>query len=327
MILVTGATGTVGREVVAQLLAAGEQVRGMTRNLSTAKLDARVEVVKGDFTSPDTLAKAVDGVERVFSLTFGPQTGTHERDLAALAKKAGVRHIVKLSAMGGDGETKNVIRKWHEQGEEAIKETGISWTVVRPGGFMSNALHWRETVRTKGKVFSNYGDGKLPCVHPRDIAAVAVRALTSNGHERKTLSALRYRNFRLFFFGQLISLTGTWMDITAEGWLVYKLTGSKLLLGVVGVAGSAPLLLFSIWGGWLADHYPKRTVIVFTQSVSMVLAFILSAIVWLGVVRPWHIVLIAFLFGVVLAFDMPSRQSFFIEMTSRNELANSRDNP
>ena len=112
------------------------------------------------------------------------------------------------------------------------------------------------------------------------------------------------------------------MDITAEGWLVYKLTGSKLLLGVVGVAGSAPLLLFSIWGGWLADHYPKRTVIVLTQSVSMVLAFILSAIVWLGVVRPWHIVLIAFLFGVVLAFDMPSRQSFFIEMTSRDELAN-----
>jgi uncharacterized protein YbjT (DUF2867 family) len=186
MILVTGATGTVGREVVIQLLAAGEQVRGMTRNPSTAKLDARVELVKGDFASPDTLAKAVDGVERVFSLTFGPQTGTHERDLAGLAKKAGVRHIVKLSAMGGDGETKNAIRKWHEQGEEAIKETGISWTVVRPGGFMSNALHWRETVRTQGKVFSNYGDGKLPSVHPRDIAAVAVRALTSDGHERKT---------------------------------------------------------------------------------------------------------------------------------------------
>ena len=186
MILVTGATGTVGREVVIQLLAAGEQVRGMTRNPSTAKLDARVELVKGDFAAPDTLAKAVDGVERVFSLTFGPQTGTHERDLAGLAKKAGVRHIVKLSAMGGDGETKNAIRKWHEQGEEAIKATGISWTVVRPGGFMSNALHWRETVRTQGKVFSNYGDGKLPSVHPRDIAAVAVRALTSDGHERKT---------------------------------------------------------------------------------------------------------------------------------------------
>ena len=157
---------------------------------------------------------------------------------------------------------------------------------------------------------SRHGDGEQPS------------GSAAGAESRGTFSALRYRNFRLFFFGQLISLTGTWMDTTAEGWLVYKLTGSKLLLGVVGVAGSAPLLLFSIWGGWLADHYPKRTVIVLTQSVSMVLAFILSAIVWLGVVRPWHIVLIAFLFGIVLAFDMPSRQSFFIEMTSRDELAN-----
>jgi|HubBroStandDraft_6_1064221.scaffolds.fasta_scaffold00783_2 uncharacterized protein YbjT (DUF2867 family) len=186
MILVTGATGTVGREVVKQLLAAGEQVRAMTRNPATAKLDARVEVVQGDFDAPDTLARAVDGVDRVFSLTFGPQTGTHERDLAREAKKAGVHHIVKLSAIGGDRETKNAIRLWHEEGEEAIKETGIGWTVVRPGGFMSNALHWRGTIRTQGKVFSNYGEGKLPSIHPRDIAAVAVRALTSNGHEGKT---------------------------------------------------------------------------------------------------------------------------------------------
>ncbi len=144
----------------------------------------------------------------------------------------------------------------------------------------------------------------------------------STGETRGTFYALRHRNFRLFFIGQLISLSGTWMEVTAEGWLVYKLTGSKLLLGVVGVAGSAPLLLFSIWGGWLADHYPKRTVIVFTQSISMILAFTLSAIIWLGVVQPWHIVLIAFLGGVVFAFDMPARQSFFVEMTSREDLVN-----
>lgn len=186
MILVTGATGTVGQEVVAQLLLAGERVRAMTRNPSGARFDRRVEVVKGDFDASDTLVKAVDGVERAFSLTFGPRTGIHEREIAKAAKKAGVRHIVKLSAMGGDGQTKNAIRKWHEEGEQAIKETGIGWTVVRPGGFMSNALHWRETIRTQGKVFSNYGDGKLPSVHPRDIAAVAVRALTSDGHDRRT---------------------------------------------------------------------------------------------------------------------------------------------
>src|SRR6202048_5092475 len=101
----------------------------------------------------------------------------------------------------------------------------------------------------------------------------ATTVAEAGAEPRGTFSALRHRNFRLFFFGQLISLTGTWMDITAEGWLVYKLTGSKLLLGVVGVAGSAPLLLFSIWGGWLEDYLAQRTVIVLSQSVSMVLAF------------------------------------------------------
>jgi len=185
MILVTGATGTVGREVVAQLLAAGHGVRAMTRNPLKTKLDKRVEVVGGDFEVPDTLQKAVDGAERAFSLTFGPRTGTHERNLAAAAKKAGVSHIVKLSALGGDGETRNDIRKWHDDGEQAIRETGIELTVVRPSAFMSNALHWRETIRGQGKVFSNYGDGKLPSVHPRDIAAVVVRALTSDGHRGK----------------------------------------------------------------------------------------------------------------------------------------------
>ena len=186
MILVTGATGTVGREVVSQLLAAGKKVRAMTRNPAKARLDSRVEVVKGDFEAPDSLARAVDGVERVFSLTLGPQTGIHEKNLAQAAKQAGVRHIVKLSALGGNGEIRNAIRKWHDEGEQAIRETGVGLTVLLPGAFMSNALHWRESIRAQGKVFSNYGDGKLPPVHPRDIAAVAVRALTFDGHEGKS---------------------------------------------------------------------------------------------------------------------------------------------
>jgi uncharacterized protein YbjT (DUF2867 family) len=187
VILVTGATGTVGREVVAQLLAAGQHVRAMTRNPAQAKFDPRVDVIQGDFATPGTLAKAVEGVERVFSLTLGPQTGANERALAAAARKAGVRHIVKLGAMGRDGETRNTIRLWHEEGEQAFKDSGIAWTVVRPGRFMSNALHWRESIRRQGKVFSNYGDGKLPSVHPRDIAAVAVRALTSEDYFGKAL--------------------------------------------------------------------------------------------------------------------------------------------
>jgi uncharacterized protein YbjT (DUF2867 family) len=185
MILVTGATGTVGREVVAQLLANGVKVRAMTRQPAKAKFDDRVDVVKGDFDAPASLAAAVEGTEKVFSLTFGPRTAAHEESLAGEARKAGVRHIVKLSALGGDGETRNDIRKWHDQGEEAIRASGIPCTVLRPGAFMSNALHWRDSIRREGKVYSNYGEGKLPPVHPRDIAAVAVRALTGSGHEGK----------------------------------------------------------------------------------------------------------------------------------------------
>ncbi len=186
MILVTGATGTVGREVIAQLLAVGQKVRAMTRNPNKARLDARADLVCGNFEDPDSLSAAVKGVERVFSLAVGPQTGIHEKNLAQAAKTAGVRHVVKLSAMGGDGGTKNDIRKWHDEGEQAIRDSGIPLTVLYPGAFMSNALHWRETIRATGKVFSNYGDGKLPPVHPRDIAAVAVRALISGDHEGKS---------------------------------------------------------------------------------------------------------------------------------------------
>ena len=186
MILITGATGTVGREVVAQLLAAGQKVRAMTRNPAKARLDSRAELVRGNFEDPESLSAAVKGMERVFSLTLGPQTGNHEKNLAHAAKAAGVRHIVKLSAMGGDGEVKNEIRKWHDEGEEAIRDSGVPLTVLYPGAFMSNAFHWRETIRATGKVFSNYGDGKLPPIHPRDIAAVAVRALITDGHEGKS---------------------------------------------------------------------------------------------------------------------------------------------
>ena len=138
----------------------------------------------------------------------------------------------------------------------------------------------------------------------------------------RTFSALRHRNFRLFFYGQLVSLVGTWMQNTAQGWLIYKLTGSKLLLGVVAAAGSAPMVVFSVWGGWLADQYPKRSVLVVTQTASMILAFVLTSLVWTGVVQPWHIVVTSLLGGVVFAFDMPVRQSFMSEMASREDLMN-----
>jgi MFS family permease len=139
---------------------------------------------------------------------------------------------------------------------------------------------------------------------------------------RRVFTALRHRNFRLFFWGQLISLIGTWMDKAAEGWLVYQLTGSKILLGVIAAAGTAPMLIFSFWGGSIADRLPKRSILVVTQSCAMLLAFTEAYLVWSRLIQPWQIVVLATCGGIVMSFDMPARQSFVIEMASREDLMN-----
>jgi len=157
---------------------------------------------------------------------------------------------------------------------------------------------------------------------PEEITGQPRRVVSGALPWRQTFAALKHRNFRLFFFGQLISLIGTWMQNTAQGWLVYDLTKSKLLLGTVAAVGSAPMLLFSLWGGSVADRHPKRTVLLWTQSGMMVLAFVFAGLVWSGWVRPWHILVLAALGGVAMAFDMPARQAFVVEMTSREDLMN-----
>src|SRR5690348_7605211 len=118
---------------------------------------------------------------------------------------------------------------------------------------------------------------------------------------RHTFASLRHRNFRLFFGGQLISLIGTWMQNTAQGWLVYELTGSRFLLGVVAAVGSAPMMLFSILGGSVADRHAKRRIILCTQTAMMIFAFVFAALVWSGRIRPWHILVLAALGGLALA--------------------------
>lgn len=185
MILVTGATGTVGREVVAQLVAAGEKVRALTRDPAKARFDARVEVARGDLTRPESLARPLEGVDRLFSLATGPELATQEQNLARAAKKAGVKRIVKLSVWGAGEPKAGTVAGWHTAGEKAIQAEGIPWTFVRPTFFMSNAANWAGTIKGQGKVFGAWGDGKFPPVHPRDIAAVAARALTGAGHEGK----------------------------------------------------------------------------------------------------------------------------------------------
>src|SRR5690242_16093479 len=157
---------------------------------------------------------------------------------------------------------------------------------------------------------------------PEEITGQARRVVLGHLIWKQTFSALRHRNFRLFFAGQLVSLIGTWMQNTAQGWLVYQLTGSKLLLGEVAAIGSAPMMLLSIWGGSVADRHPKRKIVLLTQTAMMLLAFTFTALIWSKQIRPWHILVLAALGGVAMAFDMPARQAFMVEMTSREDLMN-----
>ena len=138
----------------------------------------------------------------------------------------------------------------------------------------------------------------------------------------KPFAALTYRNFRLFWFGSVISLTGTWMHSAAQGWLVFELTNSPFYLGLTSTASTLPILLFTLLGGVVADRMSKKTIIMTTQIVLMVIALIMATIVSAGVVKVWHVLIIAFLIGSVHAFEIPARQSFFIEMVGRENLLN-----
>lgn len=136
------------------------------------------------------------------------------------------------------------------------------------------------------------------------------------------LRALRHRNYRLFFIGQLISLTGTWMQQVAQGWLVLRMTNSPALLGLVAAASSLPVLLFSLAAGTLADRVSKRNLLITTQVVAMLLAITLAILTLSGLIQVWHVLVLAVLLGTANAFDGPARQSFTVEMVGREDLLN-----
>jgi MFS family permease len=137
-----------------------------------------------------------------------------------------------------------------------------------------------------------------------------------------TFAAFRHRNYRLWFFGQLISMVGTWMQSTAQGYLIYTLTGSAAYLGYVGFISGLPSWLFMVYGGLVADRVPRRTMMIITQSTMMMLAFVLAGLVFANVVQPWHILVLAFFLGVANAFDTPARQSLVVELVAREDLSN-----
>src|SRR5512140_1399795 len=154
------------------------------------------------------------------------------------------------------------------------------------------------------------------------LETAAPTAVIAEARRTGTFAAFAHRNYRLWFGGQLISLAGTWMQIIAQGWLVYDISKSEFALGMVGFAAAIPNLILAPWGGVIADRFPKRTLLVITQTASMLLAFVLSALAFAGVVQVWHVILLATLLGVVSAVDAPTRQAFTVEMVGRGDLTN-----
>ena len=146
--------------------------------------------------------------------------------------------------------------------------------------------------------------------------------MSAGSGKTEALRSLAHRDYRLYFFGQLISMVGTWMQTTAQQWLVYKLTGSVAVLGVFGFANQVPMLFLAWIGGYVGDRYDRHRGVIVTQTCSMILAFVLAGLTLTGTIREWHLILIAFLVGIVNAFDVPIRQSFFVHMVGKEDLSN-----
>ncbi|WP_435592199.1 NAD(P)H-binding protein [Nocardia sp. bgisy118] len=187
MILITGATGTIGSEIVRQLAAREIPVRAVTRDPARAQAPEGVEVVRGDYGDAASMAAAMTGAEAVFLVgVLGPDDVETDRALIATARAAGVRRIVKLSAIGTGEPDLGRVGTWHLPGEQAARASGLEWTVLRPSSFASNTLSWADPIRAGQPVPNLTGDGAQGVIDPRDVAAVAVEALLSAAHAGHT---------------------------------------------------------------------------------------------------------------------------------------------
>jgi len=146
--------------------------------------------------------------------------------------------------------------------------------------------------------------------------------LAINLQPSETFAALKHYNYRLWFLGQMVSLMGTWMQSTAQGYLIFQLTSSPTYLGLVGFMGGVPTWLFTLFGGVVADRISRRNLMVITQTAMMILAFILGALTFTHTVQPWHVLVLAFLLGVANAFDSPARVAFVQELVPRADMTN-----
>jgi uncharacterized protein YbjT (DUF2867 family) len=178
MILVTGATGNVGRELVRDLADRGVEFRSLVRDPARATGPH----VVGDLGEPASLFPAFDGVDKLFLLV--PGSGTeHTANALAAARAAGVKRVVLLSSFQAVGDPIPAMGRWHHAREEMVRASGVPATFLRPGGFMTNALDWLPTIRSEGYVFDPFGEGRYAPIDPVDIAAVAALALVEDGHQ------------------------------------------------------------------------------------------------------------------------------------------------
>ena len=186
MILVIGATGTIGREVVKGLKAKGEQVRAMIHDpaKATAVREPDVEYVTGDLAEPESVTAALQGIEKTFLLSpENSQMPELHAKFAASAKDAGVRHLVRLSILPANPDAPLLLVKWHGEADRSVMDSGVPYTILRPAYFMQNSFGGAATVASGGTLYSAMGEGKVSHIDTRDIADVAVAVLTSEGHE------------------------------------------------------------------------------------------------------------------------------------------------
>lgn len=187
MIAIIGGTGTVGSEVVKQLVVAGASPRVLARAPEKALKSASVEAVKGDYSDGAAVNKLLAGASKLFLLLPSlPGSVESATTLIAAAKRAEVEHVVRLSVLGADLTSTVQLARWHAQTEQTLKASGLAWTILQPGSFTQNLLRSVATIRKAGVFYGSSGDAKVCSIDARDIAAVAVKCLTTDGHQGKS---------------------------------------------------------------------------------------------------------------------------------------------
>ncbi|MEV0547967.1 NAD(P)H-binding protein [Nocardia salmonicida] len=272
-VLVIGATGHVGGQVAAQLVAGGTPVRALARDPRAASLPPDIEVVQGDLTAPDTLDGALDGIDAVY-LTW-PMLSAEIAEQVVARIAAHARRIVLLSsgAVRDNREQDHPIGRAHAIVEQPITESTLEWTFLRPGGFATNTLEWAPQIRAGNVVRGAYGSASVALVHEADIAAVAVRALTTDGHAGAkyvlTGPAPLSRIDQVEAIGAALGRALVWEEIGPEAavaqmsWLPPDIARVVLsgLAGYVDTPGTATTTVREVTGSsardyrrWAADH-------------------------------------------------------------------------